>query len=253
MNLNSLNTRGLGDKIKRRSIFQWIKQNHKGITFLQETHSTKVSEEYWKREWKGHMFFSHGTSGSRGVAIIFPQNIDLIVHNIITDEHGRFLLLEVTIDDSKFVLVNIYAPTKDKHDEQERFIGFIKETLNNYIDGNIIIGGDFNTCLDPAIDKDGGLHEKVSEYSKQIIELNDEFNLIDIWRISNPDTRRYTWRGLTRQGRVFSRLDFWLISAHMIYDLIKTDISPSIKTDHSIITLTFERTRTDYLTYLLQV
>ena len=244
VNLNSLNTRGLGDKIKRRSIFQWIKQNHKGITFLQETHSTKVSEEYWKREWKGHMFFSHGTSGSRGVAIIFPQNIDLIVHNIITDEHGRFLLLEVTIDDSKFVLVNIYAPTKDKHDEQERFIGFIKETLNNYIDGNIIIGGDFNTCLDPAIDKDGGLHEKVSEYSKQIIELNDEFNLIDIWRISNPDTRRYTWRGLTRQGRVFSRLDFWLISAHMIYDLIKTDISPSIKTDHSIITLTFELNNT---------
>ena len=240
LNLYSVNTRGLGDKTKRRSIFHWLNKNHKGITFLQETHSTLISEKLWKHEYQGEMYFSHGTCGSRGVAILIPDYLNATINNKITDMTGRFILLDIKIDDQDFVLVNIYAPTKDKQIEQIELINLIKNHLIEFIDCNIILGGDFNACLNPEVDKHGGSKEDVSEYAKEIIELNQEFNLIDVWRVMNPTEKRFTWRGNTKKGRVFSRLDFWLISTHMIYDLVNTDILPSIKTDHSLISLSFE-------------
>ena len=240
LTLHSFNTCGLSDKRKRRSIFQWLHNNHKGIVFLQETHTTAISEKYWMQDWKGEMYFSHGTCGSRGVAILIPKNLSVDVKQIITDENGRYIILDVTIDDNSFILVNIYAPTKDKLVEQKMFLSKIKTHLSNFIDCNIIIGGDFNTCLNPKLDKKGGITENTSEYGKEILELNEELNLIDIWRIVNPNSKRYTWRGITKVGQVHSRLDFWLTSMHMIYDLKTTDIKPSIKSDHSIISLSFE-------------
>ena len=46
-------------------------------------------------------------------------------------------------------------------------------------------------------------------------------------------------RGIARQkkGLVSSRLDYWFISSHLCFDIEYTDIEPSIKTDHSLITL----------------
>ena len=115
----------------------------------------------------------------------------------------------------------------------------IENWLADYVDRNIIIGGDFNVCLDPSIDKDGGTLIKKSRYAERLQSLQNELNLGDIWRIFNPDTRRYSWRSYTRNGFVQTRLDFWLISVHMMYDVHKTDIKPSIKSDHSLINITF--------------
>ena len=68
-----------------------------------------------------------------------------------------------------------------------------------------------NTYLNPLLDKSGGKSEEVSKYATDIIALLEEFNLVDIWRVVNPDTKRYTWRGVTRNGIVQSRLGYWFI------------------------------------------
>ena len=39
--------------------------------------------------------------------------------------------------------------------------------------------------------------------------------------------------------RVSSWLDYWLISTSLLYDLESTDISPALKTDHSLIRISF--------------
>jgi exonuclease III len=75
LQIMSLNTNGLRKGNKRRSLFNWLKQFHKGsskITFLQETHTDVTIEQTWKDEWGGEVLFSHGTSGSKGVAILLP-------------------------------------------------------------------------------------------------------------------------------------------------------------------------------------
>ena len=239
LKLNSFNSRGLGSAYKRRCVFQWLKQFHRGITLLQETHTTEAVEKQWLQDWDGPISFSHGTNCSRGVAILFPKELDVTICNRTIDDEGRFILLEISIDGQNFTVVNVYAPTKDKEVEQIRFIDFVLHTLENYGNDNLIIGGDLNTCLDPKIDKKGGIVEKCSLYAKKVLELNEEFNLVDIWRVTNPDSQKYTWRGRTRNGLVQSRLDYWLISTHLIYNLKTVQIKPGIKSDHSIVNLHF--------------
>ena len=85
--LMSLNCRGLRNKVKRNTLFSWVTKHMIGITVLQETHTDGAIENMWCKEYKGKIYFSHGTSSSRGVAIMIPNSIEeiLIVHSVETD------------------------------------------------------------------------------------------------------------------------------------------------------------------------
>ena len=239
LSLNCFNCRGLGDGRKRRAVFQWLRKYFKGIVLLQETHSSRLSEKQWQNDWGGEIYFSHGTSSARGVATLIPKQFDIRINNLIADDTGRFLLLDASTDDWEMVICNVYAPTKDKETEQINFITNISELLEDFLDKNIVIGGDFNTCMDPLKDKSGGTIEKKSKYAQHLETLCERFNLGDVWRILNPDISRFTRRANTRGGIIQSRLDYWFTSIHMLYDLDSTDIKPAIKSDHSILTLIF--------------
>ena len=60
-------------------------------------------------------------------------------------------------------------------------------------------------------------------------------DLVDIWRIFNPDAKRFTWR--RRKPDIHCRLDFSLTSSSLSTTIIKAEILPGFKTDHSLITL----------------
>jgi exonuclease III len=103
LQLMSLNTNGLREGNKRCSLFNWLKQFHNGsskITFLQETHTDKKIDQTWKDEWGGEVLFSHGTSGSKGVAVLLPINVEYMVSETIKDPNGRFLATLITIASS---------------------------------------------------------------------------------------------------------------------------------------------------------
>ena len=76
LNLVSLNVRGLSNCIKKANLFHWFDKQHdihNKIVLLQETHVTKEKEAKWKDIWHGDMYFSNGTSNSRGTAILVPR------------------------------------------------------------------------------------------------------------------------------------------------------------------------------------
>lgn len=237
---NSFNTRGLGDKMKRRLIFDWLQEHHKGITMLQETHSTVGEEKLWCSQWGSEILFSHGTSQKNGVAILFPSDLQCIIKHSVTDGEGRVLLTEVEIEEHEFILCNVYAPTKDKPGQQKIFLDKLKEMLTPYIDRDVIIGGDHNICQFPDLDKKGGKLEKQLPYAKEVISFKEEFELVDIWRLRHPMLRRFTRREKSIGGYVQSRLDYWLVSKHMEYTVVKTDILPGRRSDHSLISLKIE-------------
>ena len=238
LRFNSFNTRGLGDSKKRRVIFHWLKSSYKGICFLQETHCTVDQEEKWRREWGGHIEFCHGSSKSTGVAVLFPPKFDLTVEKKV-EGGGNFVVLDITIKEQQYLLINIYAPTKDKEQEQITMLEKIAKILEENQDKLVIIGGDLNTYLNPDQDKQGGNTSDISNYAVLLNCLMEEYSLIDIYRTTNPDKKRYTWRGLTRNGLVQSCLDYFLISSHMLYDVSYASIEPSVKSDHSIISVEF--------------
>ena len=60
----SLNTRGIRDDLKRRKVFEWLKNytTKESIIFIQESHSTQDIEKLWSQQWlsKENIIFSHG-------------------------------------------------------------------------------------------------------------------------------------------------------------------------------------------------
>lgn len=62
-----------------------------------------------------------------------------------------------------------------------------------------------------------------------------ENDLVDIWRIRNPDDKNFTWR--QKNPIIQRRLDYWFISDMLQEDVVKSEIVTSIKTDHLAITL----------------
>ena len=57
----------------------------------------------------------------------------------------------------------------------------------------IVVGGDFNVAIDPDLDCSGGNQTK-KDSVKNVQDLCIDFDLLDIWRIRNPETKRFTWR-----------------------------------------------------------
>ncbi|KAL9964620.1 hypothetical protein ACROYT_G028283 [Oculina patagonica] len=98
----------------------------------------------------------------------------------------------------------------------------------------LIIGGDFNVHLDAEMDNEGGRVEK-KDSVKNISDIKLEYDLVDIWRVRNPDKRQFTWR--QKRPRVQRRLDYWLINDGLQDFIEHAEIIPSIKSDHSAITL----------------
>lgn len=163
----SLNVKGISNFKKRRAIFTWCRKRNADITFLQETHSTLQTMLQWKNEWGAKLINSHGSSNSRGVAIMIKNNLDCTIHHTVLDPMGRYIILKADIKDTTYLLINVYAPNKDKD-----IIDFFKNLLNTLkkenldSEENIVMGGDFNCPLNPAIDKKGGtLNERKSVIS----------------------------------------------------------------------------------------
>lgn len=113
LKLLSLNVKGISNFKKRRAIFNWCRKRA-NISFLQETHSTVEAETQWRNEWGAELITCHGSSNSRGVAILIKKGVDCTIHKKILDPLGRYIILKAEIKDKIYVLVNIYAPNKDK-------------------------------------------------------------------------------------------------------------------------------------------
>ena len=241
LSIYSYNVRGLGDTTKRNCIFNYLKQNHNGVFFLQETHSKPDCENKWKKEWKGQSYFAHGSSSSKGVAILFSKKLKPVIKETVKDPNGRYIILDVILNEQNFVLFNNYVPTKDKPADQLKHLENIQTLMSQYENKNVILGGDLNTCLNPDIDKSGGKQEKISEFAYKLTDYMHDIDYIDIWRIRNPDSLRFTRRQKTKSGLVHSRLDMFIIPENLEYQITETDIKPSIYSDHSIISITIRK------------
>ena len=79
-----------------------------GVLLLHETHSISDDENSWADDSEGQVIFSHGTSNSRGVLVVYLGSESFVVKNKINDDAGHILILDVTIDDNDYILVNIY-------------------------------------------------------------------------------------------------------------------------------------------------
>ena len=96
-----------------------------------------------------------------------------------------------------------------------------------------IWGGDFNMIFDTTLDVDGGFSKlKINSLSKLLLMMSEN-DLCDIFRVRNPDTRRFSWGRKTRFKK--RRVDLFLVSDRMQENIESTDTIPSVGSDHSAI------------------
>ena len=85
----------------------------------------------------------------------------------------------------------------------------------------VVIGGDFNVTFDSNLDCFGGSPTQ-KESVKVLEEICLDMDLVDIWRLRNPDIRLFTWK--QTKPLIQRRLDFWfkdINDKRVLWDLMK--------------------------------
>ena len=145
VNIATFNVRGLRDTTKRSKIFTFLRNKCFDVILLQETHSNKQVAKFWRSHWGGQAFFAHGDSRSRGCMILIKKKTNIKIHRQIIDSNGRYLMLDVTLNDDRILLCNIYAT----NDDNTLFFEEVFEKIESNKPNCIVMGGDFNTTLTP--------------------------------------------------------------------------------------------------------
>ena len=230
----SLNCQGLGDLEKRRDVLNYLRGKKMNIYCLQDTHFTEQIEPYVEAQWGYKCFFNSYKSNARGVAIFFNNNFEVKVHKVEKDGNGNFIIIDLTVEDERITLLNLYAPNKD---DPNFFIN-----LFNIIDdiGNekCIICGDFNLVQDQALDTYNYKNVNNPRSSLKLKELIQSFDLQDPFRATFPTEKKYTWR--KKNPLKQARLDFFLISNNLSLFVKNTEFLNSYRSDHSPIVLVLQ-------------
>jgi hypothetical protein len=178
---------------------------------------------------------SYGTNQARGVAILMPKNVQYDIDNVETDSEGRYISLDGTFNGHKLCLLNAYAPTADKIEQQNNFL----DKITHIIDRNahqLILAGDLN-CHLTQTDKYGSNY-KQTIFASRLNTIIEELNVMDIWRVLNPDTKRFTWRKKLHSAIQQSRLDYFIIANSVIYNVQECQVKTAMYSDHNPVQLT---------------
>ena len=201
--------------------------------FVQEVHCTKEKESLWTSGWGFTAFFSSFSSASAGVCILFNNNFQFEIIRQFSDQEGRYIIIDMKIDNKILTLVNIYAPNNDN----PTFFQNLLDQILSFESKEVIMGGDFNLVMDVQKDKKGGNATTHRNSLKEVQNIAYSLDLIDVWRTINPDGKRFTRR--RTKPEVHCRLDYFMISSSLTTAITKADILPgyNYKTDHSLITI----------------
>ena len=232
----SNNVKGLQNSLKRIKIFEYLKNSvgSNGFLFLQETHSSLADWKKWGEWIKRTYIFSLGKTNSCGVAIGYVGNNKVAVLDKKNDKNGCILILDVMVDETNFVLVNIYNPNTETEQVKTLLdLGKMLEIIKDFSDKHIVLAGDFNFFFDTSLDSYGGKPTLKKKAIAKFIKLKEKFDLCDIWRIGNPKTKRYTFQQKHVSGIIQRRLDYFYISNSMQVSVKNSNVLASLLTDHT--------------------
>ena len=199
------------------------------VLFLQETHSNRKVEQKLKKDFKGHAFFSHGTTISCGVLTAYFGKETFIVKKQETDKEGCILILDVFVNDyiSEYILINLYNANTEKEQINvfsNMFVLLEKFDINKK--SQIIIAGDFNLLFDSKLDVQGENPTIKKKSLSKLIEL-----------IRNTKSRWFTITQKHSLGFIQRKLDYIFIPNTLQELVTTTQILTPISTDYSHVLL----------------
>ena len=128
------------------------------------------------------------------------------------DNDGRVLILDATINGSDYLLINFYnANTEREQLTTIKNLNNLLKDFEDFHDKKVIFAGDFNLIFDRNLESAGGNPLLKKHSLSEIIKLNENFNLCDIWRVRNPHKKLFTFQQKHFTGIIQRRLDYILV------------------------------------------
>lgn len=215
------NVKGLRSLTKKTKVLRHLKKLHTDIALLQET--PLGTQDYFrlKKFWVGEVVGSPAKDKKAGVLILMKKNLPYCIQNIDRDEEGRRISITLT-NRSKhrepFTISNIYAPNSlSKEYFQSLTQWFLLKTTSKHH----IVGGDFNSTISDAEDRQLAAHTKIKRLkqgkkTKTQSYLQDfvtHTRLTDLWRTQNLIGRVFTF--YSPAHTTFSRIDYLFATPHL--------------------------------------
>ena len=168
-----------------------------------------------------------------GVAILFNNTFKYKLHKTISDPFGRYIIINISTQNQKITLVTLYGPNTDS---PEFFLN-LKETIcaNDLLDNAIILCGDWNVVQNYTMDTVNYTRQNNPKAQEAVFQLTGFFELFDIFRMQNPESRRYTWRAVRNGQLKQARLDYFLVSSDVTNFVHSIETLAGYRTDHSIV------------------
>jgi len=145
------------------------------------------------KTWK-KIFHANRDQKKAGVAILISDKIDFKTKAVKRDKHSQYIMIKGSIQED-ITIVNIYVPNTGAPQYVRQMLTSMKGEINN----NTIIVGDFNIPLTPM---DRSTKQKIN---KETQTLNDQLDLIDIYRTFHPKAMNFTF--FSSAHGTFSRID----------------------------------------------
>ncbi|KAJ8267798.1 hypothetical protein COCON_G00129700, partial [Conger conger] len=218
LKLLSWNVNGLKNKDRTNGVLREIKDSH--VVFLQETHigpdDTGVLHEL--EDFK--KYFTKYNGYSRGVAILIRETVAWEDVWQVEDPEGRSLILTGKLRGQLYTFVNVYNPSNDTD--------LLNKLILEHDLGVLVIGGDFNTALNPQLDRGGRkINPRHNALRPCVKRFMKRFNLVDIWRVKNLKKRDYTFKVLSRLDYFFMQeVNFHLVQHCAIKNIGISDHDP---------------------------
>ncbi|KAI8484945.1 hypothetical protein Bbelb_373520 [Branchiostoma belcheri] len=143
----------------------------------------------------------------------------------ISFRHEKRIVCAVLANGTQTLRVcNVYAPNVPANRKS-----FFRD-LNKYLSTvePTILCGDFNCVENPSIDKRGGSQSLGAGGSRALKNLCSQYDLVDSWRLANPQKQAFTWR--PKDNSVACRLD--RIYTHKQLTVQSHKYTPAYFTDH---------------------
>ncbi len=150
------------------------------------------------------MYMTYFSSNNKGVAILINKPHILLSADC---EGGDYAWVHVEIDKQKYTFVSVYCCGRDSKLNLNLMFKIFCSFLTDESDAfksRLVIGGDFNTTLDPALDA----NKEMKGHAARRERLNDFMSiakLSDVWRKENSSQREYTYH---HYNGTKSRLDY---------------------------------------------
>ncbi len=228
LNILSLNVNGLNSAVKRTRVLEYLHRKSISCALIQETHLKQSDVARFQNKYYKLIAFSCAQNKTKGVLILVNRKLNLTIEHLGSDEKGRFVFIRCKIYNNRLALVSIYGP----NETDSAFLTQISKTLLEEIDCPLVVGGDFNAVINPALDKSQS-DTTANPSSKLLNKFITELNLIDLWRIQNTKDKDFTF--FSNRHKTFSRIDYIFLSPSLISSNSSISILPILLSDHSAV------------------